>query len=209
MTSAPARSSSRVARRTFSTPSTTVTGCSGSSARSATPIGMRVSPWPPVCESAPTAMRIRGPGTMPWSIAICIPRGAPPASRTEVKPCSSVSFAFWNASAATKLYGFKRRCWMLDGPNQRWMWQSIIPGITVSADASITVAPRGTSFAIAVMVSPSTTMTAPRTGSFPLPSMSAPVRIAVVMRWLAGIAAAPRARCARSSRDRTARACRR
>lgn len=65
MTSAPARRSSRVARRTFSTPSTTVRGCSGSSARTSTPIGMRESPCPPVCESAPTEMRMRGPGTIP------------------------------------------------------------------------------------------------------------------------------------------------
>src|SRR5688500_5537977 len=70
---------------------------------------------------------------------------------------------------------------MLVGPNQRWMWQSIIPGITVSADASITVAPFGTSFATAVIASPSMITPAPRTGSFPWPSMRVPARTAMVV----------------------------
>ena len=87
--SAPARSTSRVARRTPSTPSTTVNG-SSDTGRMLAPLGMTESPWPPVCDNAETAMRMRGPGNKPWSMAILTPRGVPAASRTVVKPASRV-----------------------------------------------------------------------------------------------------------------------
>ncbi len=69
------------------------------------------------------------------------------------------------------------------GLEVRWTWQSIIPGITVSPEASITWAPFGMppDSRTSVMVSSSMMTTAPRTGSRPLPSMSLPHWIARVI----------------------------
>ena len=100
MKSAPARSSSRVAFLTSSGPSTSVSGHSAPAPlveRSRTPDGIVSSPWPPVCESAPTEIFMRGPGISPSAIAILKPCGDPPASRTAVKPESSVRSAFFAA----------------------------------------------------------------------------------------------------------------
>jgi len=58
------------------------------------PDGIVPSPCPPVCDSALTEIRIRGPGINPRSIAIFSPCGEPEASRTVVTPASSVRCAF-------------------------------------------------------------------------------------------------------------------
>ena len=42
-------------------------------AGSVIPDGSQSSAWPPVCETIPTAMRTRGPGTSPRSTACLTP----------------------------------------------------------------------------------------------------------------------------------------
>ncbi len=177
MTSAPARSISRVARRTSSTPSTTPFGRSGSPVQVFTPDGIRESPCPPVCDSAPTAIRIRGPGKSPRSTASFTPRVVMPASRTVVKPASSVVAAFFRAIATPRLGGVRRRCSMFHWLAARWTWQSMSPGRIVSSPVSITSTPFGGSAAMRWMTPSSMTMNR---------------------------SAGRRSRGARSSRDRTA-----
>jgi len=72
---------------------------------------------------------------------------------------------------------------MLCAEDMRWTWQSIMPGMTVIVPASITVASRGTApvRSTRTMISSSTITVAPRTGSAPVPSISVPQRMAVVM----------------------------
>ena len=89
---APARSSSRAANRTASTPSHSrpmapTRCCNG--ARSSERI--RLSQWPPVWLSALPEITSRGPCTAPIACASTRPRSAPPTSRTVVKPRASIA----------------------------------------------------------------------------------------------------------------------
>ena len=134
-------------------------------------------------------MRIRGPGNSPCSIAIFTPRGVPPASRTLVNPASSVFRALSSASRHGRLNGVAMRCSsVFGGFDMRWTWQSIMPGITVMPLASMTSAPRGIppAASTAVIRPPSITIVALRSGSPPLPSMSVPQWMTVVMCFLPG-----------------------
>ena len=111
MKSAPTRSRARTVLRTSSGPSQIVSIHSGPQCRQKrTPLGSAPSPWPPVCESAPTAMRMRGPGISPRSTASLKPAGEPDASRTAVNPASSVASAFCAASKVASVGGVSARC---------------------------------------------------------------------------------------------------
>ncbi len=202
--SAPARRTSRVTRRMLSIPSTTPIGRSGSITDTLTPDGMSESPCPPVCESGVTAIRMRGPGKRPRSTAILTPRVVNPASRTVVKPASSVSRACTRAIAVFRLGGMSSRCWMLSCPGTRWTWQSINPGSTARSPVSMTSAPFGGSFAMLWMTPSSMTMNRPLTGSAPVPSIRVVARTATVMRSPPRASGGLRSRSARSSRGRTA-----
>ncbi len=48
--------------------------------------------WPPVGPIERQEMKSRGPGIRPDSTAVLVPQSAPPASRTVVKPRSSMRF---------------------------------------------------------------------------------------------------------------------
>ena len=48
--------------------------------------------WPPVGLIERQEMNMRGPGISPESTAVLVPQSAPPASRTVVKPRSSMRF---------------------------------------------------------------------------------------------------------------------
>ena len=48
--------------------------------------------WPPVGPIERQEMNMRGPGISPDSTAVLVPQSAPPASRTVVKPRSSMRF---------------------------------------------------------------------------------------------------------------------
>ena len=111
--SAPRRSTPRTVLRTSSGPSQIVSIHSGPHRRQKrTPLGSRPSPCPPVCESAATAMRMRGPGISPRSIASLNPAGDPDASRTAVNPASRVVSAFCAASKVASVGGVSARCCM-------------------------------------------------------------------------------------------------
>ena len=162
--SAPARSTSRTRRRIGSTPSTTVSGTSGSLTPMSAPQAKCWSVWPPVWLSAVTASTVRGPGMIPRSIARRTPLGAPPASRTVVKPASSVLRAAGTVCRTQRLGGVashspRSRPVPLE---RRWTWQSIRPGSSVRPSASTFSAPAGTripSRAPAALTRPSSTTT--------------------------------------------------
>src|SRR5439155_53653 len=139
-------------------------------------------------------MRSRGPGNRPRSMACFTPRGVPAASRTVVNPASSVVLAFFKASATRNEYGFWIRSSSDDGLLMRWTWQSIIPGITVCSDRSITVASRGASPPTLTIVVPSMCRLTSRLGSAPVPSMYRPARttITIALRAYGGAARAER-----------------
>ena len=114
-------------------------------------------------------------------MACFTPRGVPAASRTVVNPASSVVLAFFKASATRNEYGFWIRSSSDDGLLMRWTWQSIIPGITVCSDRSITVASRGASPPTLTIVVPSMCRLTSRLGSAPVPSMYRPARTTITI----------------------------
>ncbi len=84
--------------------------------------------------------------------------------------------------ATFRLNGTSRRSCTGSAFDQRWTWQSIIPGMTVSAEASITCAPLGEA-SPKERIAPSSIRTVTlRLGSAPVPSMRAPQRTATVVK---------------------------
>ncbi len=132
---APARISSRTARRSASGPSTS----------RANPT---LWPWPPVIVSARPAARILGPAMRPRSTPSATwitesPR--PPRSRTVVTPCSSVRAALRTAlTVATASVVISRDSPAKSAPpsKHRCTWQSISPGVRVLPRPSISSASR-------------------------------------------------------------------
>ena len=134
------------------------------------------------------AMRIRGAAMRPRSAASLNPAGVPPASRTVVKPASSVSRACCAASNAASVGGVSARCCIVLREPKKWTWESIMPGMTVAPPTSMTRAPSGSASIrpTAAMRPPSMTTLASATGSAPVPSMSvAPVTTVVMCGLLA------------------------
>src|SRR4051812_43337597 len=125
MTPQPAAICSRVARRTSSGPSAT------------RPISV---PWPPVFVTPRPAATIRGPSTVPASIArpssmTIVPFA--PRSRTVVTPARSAARAFANAfSVATDSLCRASFSKSAVPSSVRWAWQLIMPGIAKRAAAS-------------------------------------------------------------------------
>ncbi len=143
---APSRISSRTACCTAGTPSATrpmppvkIAQPQGSPVS----IRSRKSPCPPVWLIARPEMNRRGPTNRSCSTASRRPRSAPPASRTVVKPRSSMPRMILDAAAAMKEGGNTRLAARpeLTRTALTWTWQSIRPGITVRPPRSMIVAP--------------------------------------------------------------------
>ena len=141
MNCAPCRSSCRAARRTSSTPSATRPSAPKLPAQrfgSCVSCRGRRSAWPPDFDSALPHTISRGPIAKPCSTASAKLNGAPPTSRTVVKPRSSMP----------RMIGSDRSTAMASGtcalaPRFIWWattctWQSISPGISVRPRRSTT-----------------------------------------------------------------------
>ncbi len=164
--SAPARSSSRAARRTASTPShrrpMAPTRCWNQPRSSAR---WRLSQCPPVWLSALPEITSRGPATTPAACASTRPRSAPPTSRTVVKPRISIAPMICPARSAASDEGcaaFAPRSAMAA---TTWTWASIRPGIS-------TRPPRSTRSAAALEIGRSdTSRIMPPSTSTSIPSL--------------------------------------
>ena len=141
---APFCSSSRTARRSASTPSTTramAPTLKVQAQGSSTSLRGRRSPWPPVCDSARPEGKMRGPSITPVRTASASDQSAPPASRTVVKPRSSMPLRMGTARSTAKTLGTFARAPMLSCEASTCTWQSIRPGISTRPRALMTRAP--------------------------------------------------------------------
>ena len=131
---APFMISSRTAKRTLSTPSTTRAKAPTRLEQpqgSITSLRGRPSPCPPVCDSARPDAKMRGPSTMSVRVASAKFQSPPPASRTVVKPRISMPFMMGKARKVANTLGWlavmlRFRCAAIT-----CTWQSIRPGIRV------------------------------------------------------------------------------
>src|SRR5437667_49986 len=159
--------------------------------------GALQSPWPPVCERNAPLGRIRGPRSNPFATTCAHAGSSPPASRTVVKPWSSVS----SMNAATRRAKAARGRVARPSASvaEKWTCASVRPGRRKRPVASITVTSRSDFRALAGArraIRPSSTRTeTPGRGSAPVPSMRVALWMRRVMRRLCGLSALRDPKC--------------